>query len=32
MHPATRSGKAVRVAKGGKLYRREGKTHLPCEL
>jgi hypothetical protein len=26
------TGKLVRVAKGGKLHRREGKTHLPREL
>jgi hypothetical protein len=38
MHPATRSRKAfesgniVRVAEGGKLHKREGKTHLPGEL
>jgi hypothetical protein len=25
-------GKLVRVAEGGKLYRRGGKTHFPCEL
>jgi hypothetical protein len=25
-------GKLVRVVEGGKLHRREGKTHLPCEL
>jgi hypothetical protein len=25
-------GKLVRVAEGGKLHRRGGKIHLPCEL
>jgi hypothetical protein len=25
-------GKLVRVAEGGKLHRRGGKTHFPCEL
>jgi hypothetical protein len=25
-------GKLVRVVEGGKLHRREGKTHFPCEL
>jgi hypothetical protein len=25
-------GKLVRVAEGGKLHRRVGKTHFPCEL
>jgi hypothetical protein len=25
-------GKLMRVAEGGKLHRREGKTHFPCEL
>jgi hypothetical protein len=25
-------GKLVRVVEGGKLYRRGGKTHFPCEL
>jgi hypothetical protein len=25
-------GKLVRVVEGGKLHRRGGKTHLPCEL
>jgi hypothetical protein len=26
------SGKLVRVAVGGKLHRRGGKTHFPCKL
>jgi hypothetical protein len=26
------AGKLVRVVEGGKLHRREGKTHLPREL
>jgi hypothetical protein len=26
------AGKLVRVAEGGKLHRREGKTHFPREL
>jgi hypothetical protein len=26
------AGKLVRVAEGGKLHRRGGKTHFPCEL
>jgi hypothetical protein len=26
------AGKPVRVAEGGKLHRRGGKTHFPCEL
>jgi hypothetical protein len=26
------AGKLVRVAEGGTLYRRGGKTHFPCEL
>jgi hypothetical protein len=26
------AGKLVKVAVGGKLHRREGKTHLPHEL
>jgi hypothetical protein len=26
------AGKLVKVAVGGKLHRREGKTHFPCEL
>jgi hypothetical protein len=26
------AGKLVRVAEEGKLHRREGKTHFPCEL
>jgi hypothetical protein len=26
------AGKLVRVVEGGKLHRRGGKTHLPCEL
>jgi hypothetical protein len=25
-------GKLLRVAEGGKLHRRGGKTHFPCEL
>jgi hypothetical protein len=25
-------GKLVKVAEGGKLHRRGGKTHFPCEL
>jgi hypothetical protein len=25
-------GKLVRVAEGGKLHKRGGKTHFPCEL
>jgi hypothetical protein len=25
-------GQLVRVAEGGKLHRRGGKTHFPCEL
>jgi hypothetical protein len=27
-----RAGKLVKVAVGGKLHRRGGKTHFPCEL
>jgi hypothetical protein len=26
------AGKLVRVVEGGKLHRRGGKTHFPCEL
>jgi hypothetical protein len=26
------AGKLVRVAEGGKLHRRGGKTYFPCEL
>jgi hypothetical protein len=26
------TGKLVKVAEGGKLHRRGGKTHFPCEL
>jgi hypothetical protein len=26
------AGKLVKVAVGGKLHRRGGKTHFPCEL
>jgi hypothetical protein len=26
------AGNLVRVAEGGKLHRRGGKTHFPCEL
>jgi hypothetical protein len=26
------AGKLIKVAVGGKLHRREEKTHLPCEL
>jgi hypothetical protein len=26
------AGKLVREAEGGKLHRREGKTHFQCEL
>jgi hypothetical protein len=29
-HPG--AGKLVKVAVGGKLQRRGGKTHFPCEL
>jgi hypothetical protein len=28
----SRAGKLVKVAVGGKLHRRGGKTHFPCEL
>jgi hypothetical protein len=26
------AGKLIKVMMGGKLHRREGKTHFPCEL